>query len=404
MNSKLTWKPVLLPTGLCVKDDNIWFMQSGGNQLIRADIHSFEILDKFYIPWEKGFFHRGCGDQILDVGDKLLILLNESNCIYAFDVIAGNLRKVTALPHERVFRDNIVVCRNGNLYILPYDNNDVLKYDYINDFWEQILIGNSGIRMERCFEEEGDVITSVDGGTNKIIRLFLSEKYIEEIAVGKDSCRYWGIKKAADFFVLPHKNEKAVTLWNEKTGELYELTDFPYRYDGIEEWAYLNMYKNQDDIFIFPYYANMILRVDVNNKKIDQAFPAVLFEKDYADGLICFPKETYIDATECQKKVYLYAEIGQYWQVFDMERMTVHNYPKYEIVPAENKKCLGTLFDGESGKFFMTRESRVTNCNFDNYILSLDDAVNEGRSDQENDGLNQVTENRIGEKIWMALH
>ncbi len=50
MNTKLLWKPVFLPGGLCIKNGMLWVIQVCGNQIMGLDISSFQIKKRCKIP------------------------------------------------------------------------------------------------------------------------------------------------------------------------------------------------------------------------------------------------------------------------------------------------------------------------------------------------------------------
>ena len=67
------------------------------------------------------------------------------------------------------------------------------------------------------------------------------------------------------FMVLLYHN------FTVKNKMLYR-TDFPEEYTYLEGMAYLDMFEKDGYIYIFPFYANMILKVDIEKKEITQAF------------------------------------------------------------------------------------------------------------------------------------
>ncbi|MDE7210238.1 MAG: hypothetical protein K2O03_02185, partial [Lachnospiraceae bacterium] len=183
----------MLPVGLCIKDGMIWFVQGCGNQMIGMDALSFQIKKRLRIPctpWGKDFFHRGLNDKIVDIGNRLLILLNGSDVIYAYDFSFGEIDKVTSLPDGRTFLNNAVLFQDGILFLLPYEGSCLLKYDVYNDCWEEIQVANRNIYMEQPFEIENDVIVAVDGHSNVVCRYHLWENRMEEISIGDRDNHY----------------------------------------------------------------------------------------------------------------------------------------------------------------------------------------------------------------------
>lgn len=396
MNTKLLWKPVFLPGGLCIKNGMLWVIQVCGNQIMGLDISSFQIKKRCKIPcipWGNDFFHRGFNDQIIDVGENLLILLNGSRCIYQYNIDSNSIKELVSLPAGTKFLDNAVVYRKGVLFLFPYNNNKLLEYNYINNSWKETKLINKDICIGGHFTIEDDVFLSVDDNTNKIYRYYFLENYIEEINIGREDCCYWGIKKAKDYFVLPHKYQKAVTLWNETTGETYEIIDFPEDYSGDIGWTFLSAYEIKSNIIIFPYCANMILKVDIKNKKIIQEFPEKRFQESNISN-IKFPGGAYFASIKYGKKIFLYSVFDQQWQVIDTENMSIKSYPLQKCCTIEDVQDISTLFDNKGKNFFQGNESKYNCCNLNNFILSVN-GIKENNS--------EIEKSYIGRDIWEML-
>ena len=391
----MSWKSVLLPIGLCVKNGMIWFIQNASNQLIGMDIHSFQIRKRLTIPcipWGKSFFHRKLNDQIIDTGDKLLILLNGSNTVYGYDFSSEEIQYVTSLPDGKTLLDNAFLYHNGILFVLPYNSNCILKYDVFGDYWDEKRITNRNICIEKNFEVENDIILGVDSHSNIVYQYNFIKNSIEEIKIGDKDNHYWGITKAGGYCVMPHSDKRAVTLWKQESGETCEIMDFPDTFKNVKGYAYLSMYRVGNDVLLIPYYANMILKVDVKNKKMNNEFPRNFFWRDSCPNGIDDTKMAYYASVIWDKNLYLYSVTLQRWHLIDIATMNLNTSIECEF-SEEDDESIGMLFDNVSKQHFIGYESAFSCCNLNNFILSV----------MKHAELCRKTEIYFGDEIWRIL-
>lgn len=395
MKESISWKPVLLPVGLCVKNEMIWFIQNGGNQLMGVDIHSFQIKKRLRIPcvpWGNSFFHRELNDRIIDIGNKILILLNGSNVIYAYDFSSDAVEEMAALPKGEKFLNNGILYKDGCLVLLPYQSKYVLKYHVYNDLWRETQISDYDISMEKQLVMENDTVLAVNKYSNSVYHYNLLKDSMEEVSIGDKDNQYWGIMKAGGYYVLPHSEKKALTLWKPETEEIYEILDFPADYRDMKGYSYLNMYRAGNDVLLIPYCANMILKINITDMSISNDFKNNCFWlRDCADK-IDGSKMAYYASVIWDKKIYLYSVIQQNWHVVDTNTMSLKVFPKYKI-SGEDEEYIGKLFDVDSKKYFMGNESKYNCCNLNNYALSVRNCIGH----QVHSGI------YIGLDIWNSL-
>ncbi|MCI9336285.1 MAG: hypothetical protein HFH93_01900 [Lachnospiraceae bacterium] len=395
MKETTLWKSVVLPVGLCIKDGMIWFIQNGGNQIMGMDMHSFQIRKHIRIPcmpWGNSFFHRKLNDKIVDIGNRMLILLNGSKTIYAYNFSSGEIDVLTCLPNGKTFRNNSILYQNRTLYLLPYQSNYLLKYDIDNDDWEEIQITDHNICFEKCFEIDNDIILAVDSNSNRVYQYNICKNIIEISLVGDKNNHYWGITKAQGYYVMPHSDKCAVTLWKKEAGETYEIADFPDSFRSVKGYAYLNMYKTENDVLLIPYYANIILKIDVRSKSISNIFPQNCFWLNDCPNRIDDEKMAYYSSTMYNKRLYLYSVTRQNWHVLDTITMDMGPFNQCKMEEEDNE-CIGMLFDDNSKQFFLGYESSFTCCNLKNLILSIRKSIESCRK----------TESYYGADIWNYL-
>lgn len=362
-----------LPITFCVKEEGIWFIQCNSNKLIMVDRFTYEVKKIISIPFEPPFHGRDYNYHMVDIGNSLLILLGKSRRIYEYEIETDVISEHQPQIDNFTFVSKIVIEKDNRLLMFPYRNNMILEYDYCTNAVNRREFGRNGISLSQCFEKSDAKVFFADKESNALYQYDIISGSHVVIQIGEEDSRYWGVKKACNCFVLPNIEKKAITLWNEETGEITVLTDFPEKYTCLDGMAYLDMFKKDGYIYIFPFYANMILKIDVENKTIAQAFKDVFFDIRYdldteTDGRM------YLCAKRYQNYIYAYAIYRKRWQVFDLSTMEMQESPTFEIKKNEHKNMIESILDrGIYDESFCEGEWD-TICCLDNYIKNLQDS------------------------------
>jgi|GEM_PF-5048285 len=386
------------PGNLCIKDGHIWFMQLNSNKFVRVNEAMSEAEEVINIPMENSFKHRQYNYHLINVGTKLLLLLEKSKNIYEYDI---DTQMITSHPlgtDEFRFHSEVVIEWNGKLWMFPYGGNSVLEYDYHTDaVTERRQTVWRSVKAAKCHEMIGTDVYMVNSGSNRIYRYNLADNSCVELEVGDESNQYWGIKKAGDYFVLPHIDKQKITLWNEENGTVIELMDFPKQYECLTGNAYLDMFEKNGDLYLFPFYANMILKIDIQNKCIVQGFADEFFPTNSGGNSGKFRCAMYLCAKQYNDRIYAYACYQNCWQVFDLNSERVQNGSTFGIHCLEHEKMLNTLLEcgTDDAESFCEGESSII-CTLDNYIRDIMDGFSRqcvGESEKDS----------IGAKIYNAI-
>lgn len=203
---------------------------------------------------------------MIDCGDCLWVLMEKSRKIYEYEIKTDTIK--TYCPEGECFKvhSEIVIEKEGQLFMLPHGSSDILRYDCHSNILEKKKFGKEKIRAAKCYETDGTRIYAVDYDSNKLLRCDFSDRSCSVIKIGTGDAGYWGIKKADRYFVLLRLFEREIILWDEETGEMSKLVDFPEGYACLRGFAYLNMFVMNSKVYIFPIFSNMILKVDVEKR------------------------------------------------------------------------------------------------------------------------------------------
>lgn len=396
-NVKDMQRAAFFPGGMCIKDERVWFMQLNSNKIVKVDEMMSEVEEMISIPMENSFKHRLYNYHMIDIGSKLLLLLEKSKNIYEYNVETQTITSHSLGINQYRFHSEIIVEWNRKLWMFPYGDNTVLKYDYdTGSITEKSQEVWNCVKAAKCHEIIGAYVYMVNSGSNHVYRYNLVDDSCIGIVVGEKDSQYWGIKKAGDYFVLPHINKQRITLWNEENGTIVEMMDFPKRYECLDRNAYLDMFEKNGNIYIFPFYANMLLKVDIQKKCIVQVFLEEFFVTDIDSYSEKFRCSMYLCARQHNDHIYAYASYRNCWQIFDLGCESVWNGAGFEINSLEQEKMLNKILDnGTDDDSFCEGESCVI-CTLNNYIRDITDSCSrqcESRAGKDS----------IGARIYNAI-
>lgn len=389
--------PLLWPNALCIKDDFIWFIQANSNKLVKVNRETYRIESIINIPLERVYKNRLYNDHIIDIGNSLLLLLEKSRQIYEFEIATGDFMIHRPSIKDFKITEKNILERKGRLYLFPYAGNSVVEYDYRRNLTElAISIGEGNAEVAKCCETVEDKIYMVKNNSNTIYLYHFKDRSYVKKNVGGENNRYWGIKRAGNYFVLPHLERKAISLWDEDSGKLIELTDFPDQYRYWKEHAYLDMFEKDGVIYIFPFYANMILKVDIERKSIVQAFSDVICKPDYDINSEHFSSETYLSIKRYENCIYAYATYKKSLQIFDLDKMEMQEIGMSKIENKDYARIMENILNTETCEDSFCEGESSSICNLENYLLDM-------QVSYKNDKERKEDKNSIGKRIYKKL-
>lgn len=388
---------MFLPITLCIKEGAIWFIQLNSNKLIMINRTTYEVEKIIDIPSEPLFCSRSYNYHIVDYENKLLLLLEKSKQIYEYEIDADTMKVYKPQVENFVFHSEALIEKDSKLLMFPYGNSDILEYDYCTNSVIRKGFGQKNLKFARCYETIGTKVYLVDEESNALYQYDIVEDSNNVIHIGGEDNRYWGVKKSREYFVLPHVGKKVITLWNEKNGEITELVNFPEQYACMEENAYLDMFEKDGYIFIFPYYANMILKIDVENKVVTQAFTDIFYDTKYDLSTEQINSGMHLCAKQHDDCIVAYAAYKECWQIFNLETMDVWESALFKINKTEHKNLLECMWDnGEYDESFCESE-RLAICTLENYIKNV---MNNDVGNKQYD----IDKDSIGRKIYQDIN
>lgn len=388
---KKAGESAFIPATMCIKDETLWFIQLNSNKLIKMNKATYKVEKIVTIPDEPPFRNRIYNYHIIDIGKSLLLLLEKGQQIYEYKIEMDSIKVHKPHLENFIFHSEIVIGNNNKFLMFPYGSNCILEYDYQTDLVDERKFGEKKIKTARCCELIESKVYMADKDSNNLYQYDLADGSYAVTKIGADDNKYWGVRKAGNCWVLPHFKKRAITIWNEENGEITEITEFPDNYMYLEGLAYLDMYEQDGQIYVFPFFSNMILKVDVKNKKVTQAFADIFYDADYDAASERFCGATYFCAEKCQNLLYAYAAYKKSWDIFDLRTEKILSRKKFKVEKSEHKESLESIFDDSMYEESFYEDECSEICTLENYIKNIQNSnIGNGRLEGGGDSIGTV--------------
>jgi hypothetical protein len=338
-------KVMLIPNGLCIDGDDIWFMQLNSNKLVRVSMQNYDIKQVICMEDEKIFDKRSNLDRIIKIENLLVIFLHGRDYIYIYEINTNVIRKVSEKFADYPIHSNAIIKYKKDIYMLPYNGVPLIKYNPLTNILE--TYGGDDTRnqfMSRGYDYYPDmgIVYATDINKNILYTVDLPTCTIKDQKVGDNHNIYFGVNKIGDNYILPNLNKQCITIWNELTNVVRENDVFPNGFIANTKKSYWNIYRNQKSVFLFPFQSNQVLSVDVDINEINVSFEKYKIDNCSLDGRH-ISVEAFLDVIEVDygEKVLAYDVKKANWVLFDLVNK------KVEFMPQGNQDILNELVKKE---------------------------------------------------------
>lgn len=368
-----TLPTLIYPKAALLKQDYFWFIQINSNKLLKVKKDKPEIEKIITIPHEPVYKQRNYNYHIIDCGNQLIILLGDSSYLHIYNMQTEEIESYEIFHGERRFKSEIVLKDDNRLLLFPYNSRELLAYSMEEKKLQEKITFSKNVKLSKNYEQVKKDIYAVDYDSNVIFKINLQNNTYSSIGVGSDKNKYWGIKRAGNYFVLPHTDRKAITLWNEETEEVIELNGFPINYDCLQGNAYLSMYSKDEKVYIMPFCANMIMEVNTLQKTVSQCFEDTLLEETYFKVVEGFKNELFFDSIFIEECVYAYESYQNKWYVFNLDTLEVARISSMEIENLEDRKKIERIIEYKDGNMVdsLFTDECYSICTLNNYIENV---------------------------------
>lgn len=331
-----------------VTDQMMWFIPLYVNALFRMDMTDNTVTFEGWIP-DAAAFDLNDYTAITVCGDTLILTPGKGRNIIKYNMKSKQFEQVPYLytKHNKFLS---AYTHKGSVYMMPcwhfatvsYDmeNNkltedgrlcsNLLKYRAEND----IYFGKGGI------VQDGWLILA--GVGNVIVKYHLDSCRFTCCSVGNQTNRYMCIAYDGNcYWLFPGKGN--IVKWNEQTGTAEELDAYPEGFQIGAGLGFMHAAVYGKYIFVFPYSANMVLKIDTDTNLIE---PFIVFDegKQYGMQLMKYLSVKIIDDT-----IYAASAYDNVLQKINPEDGKIETIPLMLSTEDYNAVMRGTLLSLSAG-------------------------------------------------------
>lgn len=315
---------------ICIEGNKGWFVPDVENALyeINLDTFAYKFITRLPGTKENNSSRRLVG-SIIKYNQQLILTPMGNDNILVYDLISLEFESFKLVAPRTLnnlfynsdskvfasvrFKDSIFMVGRFYPAIIQFNMKDKsIKY---HTKWTEgvdgLIVDSKGYlcRQDICVRQ-GSLFIAL-GCTNAVLEFNINNQEHIIHRIGEKSDTFSGIVSSGEnFFLIPRQNG-AVIEWNKERGSVHYYQECP---DGFE-WSKLKFMQGflwENDIWIIPAYANMILKINTVTKKM-----------------------------ECVKKL----EPRKYKQVFPFYNGFIYNNKLYLV--SQDAKALHFEADGE---------------------------------------------------------
>ena len=270
-----------------VMENDIWFTAYNYNALFKMDRSSWQTEYVGSFPNEKQDGWRLYA-SILEHDEKLVFVPSAAEEIAEYNINKKTFKKTRIMEPENTLVDKYkpeakfyaaAKYKNYIFFIacsypafIRYDVNSG-KIDYYTD-WVEELNGLNEDSKDVYFRQAACVVDScfivASCSANAFVQFDMENCISKVFRVGNKDARYSGIcHDGKDFWGAP-RNEGPIVRWNRETNTFKEYNNFPKGYTKCK-YSFWSTCFAGGFVWLFPNQANMALRIDPTNEKIEIA-------------------------------------------------------------------------------------------------------------------------------------
>lgn len=258
-----------------VVGEDIWAPAGDRNCLMK--INKFgEVEEAYQIPGEEkqGKILYG---EILQAGHKLYLIPFDAEAIAVFDMETMSFEKI-ALRYPGNGKFIKAHLYHNCIYMVPFSYPCLARLDCSShkvEYDKRILEEMKGLQKEEGgFSYNGSVLI----GNQLYMAMYLSNHVVimdletgnyEVQQIGEEDDNYSCMWGEDGKFILGSNEGRKLTFWNQETGEIKEITGYPDQWKGDTRCFY-DMARMGDEVYLFPYTGNKVLKVSLNSLKISE--------------------------------------------------------------------------------------------------------------------------------------
>lgn len=269
---------------MVLENEEAWFIAEGYNAFCRMNLISGEITP--LIKFEDFPIKSGLYSSFLKIDNTILFSPGTAKEICEYNIETQECKKTPFKnPTEYANFGHIAQYKNY-AYLLPWNYSAILRYDletgackYYTDCLKELLEcktpGHDGLLGDYCVRGQKLLLPSIQ--TNKILEFDMETEAYQYYTAGKESeGSAFIIENGDDYWLIPWKT-RTIVKWNYQTGEWKSYAEYPETFSCAGDWhsgdtkMFSGAVQVNKNIWLFPYYTNMVLRLDLSTEKIVKA-------------------------------------------------------------------------------------------------------------------------------------
>jgi len=269
---------------MILENEEAWFIAEGYNALCRMKLASGEItpvvkFDDF--PVVGGLYNR-----FLRIDDIILFSPGNTKDICEYNIKTKECKKIPFKNPMEYGNFGHVIRYKNYAFLLPWRYPAILRYNletgeckYYTKCLQELLAcrtpKHDELLRDFCVREQKLLLPSVQ--TNRILEFDMETGKHQFYTVGKENEGYAFIIESGDEYWLIPRKTSAIVKWNYQTGEWESYDEYPEKCSCGSDWNSGDTYmfsgavKANGSIWLFPCYANMILRLNLSTEKMEKA-------------------------------------------------------------------------------------------------------------------------------------
>jgi len=269
---------------MILENEEAWFIVEGYNALCRMNLASGEITP--ILKFEDFPVTGGLYSKFVKIDNTILFSPGNAKEICEYDIKTKECKKTPfENPMEYGNFGHIIRYKNY-VFLLPWRYPAILRYDletgecrYYTECLKELLAlrtpQHGELLRDFCVREQKLLLPSVQ--TNKILEFDMETGKHKLYTVGKQVDGYAFIIENGDEYWLISRKTTAVVKWNYQTGKWKRFNKYPKEFSCGSDWnsgdtyMFCDAVKSNGSIWLFPCYANMILRLNLSTEKIEKA-------------------------------------------------------------------------------------------------------------------------------------
>lgn len=278
-----------------LENGEVWFVAETYNTLCRMELASGRItpLKKLNDSSTASFLYGG----ILKADNCILLAPNNAQQIYEYSLETGECKKTGITEPLECGNFGRIVRYKKFAFLLPWRYPAILRYDletgecaYYTDCLKELLACrtqvNDKLLGDYCIRGNKLLLPSVQ--TNKVLEFNMDSGEHQLYTVGDEpaGCAFI-LENDDNYWLIPWKT-KAIVKWDYQSGEWKAYNDYPEQFycerdrNTGDTYMFSGAVKMNGSIWLFPCYANMILRLDLSTETIEKmelALPYGFYER-----------------------------------------------------------------------------------------------------------------------------